>query len=270
MSELPFINVSQSSVCRVVNKVARAIADLSARYIQMPSEEEKKELAEECYIISGMPGCYSALDGTHVRIVKPPSNHLPPPHHFFNRKHYYSLNVMVLCDIRGKVIFVSCRNPGHGHDARVYGESCLPLLLKQNFNTHEPYFTVGDEAYPNTDVLLTPLRNTGDLTDLEKKYNKCHGKARLCIEHCFGRIKKRFPCLLYGLRSLVEHSKDIIMACMVLHNISLLFNDEPHCTMSQEEFQSYVQFSSMNEIERENGPRENNSTRDRLLHFLDQ
>ena len=50
-------------------------------------------------------------------------------------------------------------------------------------------------------VLLTPIRQDRVADEHQRRYNKAHKKARVSIEHCFGMVKKRFPALLYQLRS---------------------------------------------------------------------
>lgn len=45
------------------------------------------------------------------------------------------------------------------------------------------------------------------------------------MERMFGVWKKRFPCLSVGLRNKLENAPNIIVACAVLHNLSLEIND---------------------------------------------
>ena len=52
-----------------------------------------------------------------------------------------------------------------------------------------------------------------------------HCKTRVLVEQTFGVIKRRFPCLSYGLRMKPERCIEVIAACGILHNIGLLRND---------------------------------------------
>ena len=48
--------------------------------------------------------------------------------------------------------------------------------------------------------MLTPIKDGREETDPEKRYNGALKKVRIGVEHAFGMLKKRFPCLLYMLR----------------------------------------------------------------------
>lgn len=57
------------------------------------------------------------------------------------------------------------------------------------------------------------------------------GRTRRIVERTFGIWKRRFPCLSRGLQTKLLTSTTIVMACAVLHNLSLIFND----TLEEEE-----------------------------------
>lgn len=52
-----------------------------------------------------------------------------------------------------------------------------------------------------------------------------HGRTRIIVERTFGIWKRRFPCLSRGLSTKLLTSTSIIVACAVLHNLSLISND---------------------------------------------
>lgn len=53
-----------------------------------------------------------------------------------------------------------------------------------------------------------------------------HGRTRRIVERTFGIWKRRFPCLSKGLQTKLLTSTTIVVACAVLHNLSLMFNDK--------------------------------------------
>lgn len=56
-------------------------------------------------------------------------------------------------------------------------------------------------------------------------YNTIHGRTRRIVERAFGIWKRRFPCLSKGLTTKLLTSTSIVVACAVLHNLSLILND---------------------------------------------
>src|SRR5580765_6522789 len=53
-----------------------------------------------------------------------------------------------------------------------------------------------------------------------------HGRTRRIVERTFGIWKRRFSCLSKGLQTKLLTSTTIVVACAVLHNLSLMFNDK--------------------------------------------
>ena len=77
--------------------------------------------------------------------------------------------------------------------------------------------------------MLTPIREDRITYEGEQRYNRAHKKTRIYIEHAFGVLKKRFPCLLYALWSKqLENVRAIIAAAIILHNLVIdLREDDP-------------------------------------------
>lgn len=88
-----------------------------------------------------------------------------------------------------------------------------------NTCTYVPILCFYFKGYACKPYLLTPLLNP--MTDPEKKYNKAQIKTRNIIERVFGVWKRKFPCLRRGLANSTQTTVSIIVACAVLHNISL-------------------------------------------------
>jgi hypothetical protein len=72
-------------------------------------------------LIVGFPGVVGCLDGCHIRISKPTVS----GEAYFNRKKFYSLNTLLVCDSQEQITFYSVGSPGSFHDARVYRRSGL-------------------------------------------------------------------------------------------------------------------------------------------------
>lgn len=81
---------------------------------------------------------------------------------------------------------------------------------------------VGDRGYPCLPFLITPIANTA--TDEERMFNNIHTRTRQIVERTFRVWKRRFPCLSRGLTTNLC-STTTIVACAVLHNMSLIIRD---------------------------------------------
>lgn len=68
--------------------------ELCSKVIKFPcSEDEKRKIKLAFFEKYGFPGVIGCVDGTHVKIVGPAKNER---HLYYNRKGYYSLNVMLV------------------------------------------------------------------------------------------------------------------------------------------------------------------------------
>ncbi|GFN73795.1 nuclease harbi1-like protein [Plakobranchus ocellatus] len=76
-----------------------------------------------------------------------------------------------------------------------------------------PYFMMEDVAYPLKPYLITTF--CGALTQ-QQIYNKCHSKARICIECAFGVLAARWRELKTGIATGFETTENIVLAVLVL------------------------------------------------------
>lgn len=227
------LNISQAAVCQEINRVARIFAEKHEQFVKFPSIEESVLIAKEFEEEYGFPPVVTGIiDGTHIHITKPTTKD-PLPERFYNRKGFYSINCMCVVDNKGKFIYFSARHCGSTHDAKAFNQSNLKARLVEQFDCDTPIALVGDEGYGCEDVLLTPVRQRQleattdpDLLEKMKNYNKALRKLRIKVEHAFGRLKKRFPALLYQLRCRkIENVQAIISAAIVLHNFLIDLNE---------------------------------------------
>lgn len=84
-----FGGIHSSTMCRIIKKVAEAIASLRPTLIQLPrGSEEIRKTQEEFYKIARFPRVISAIDCTHIRIQSPGGN---TAEEFRNRKGFFFL-----------------------------------------------------------------------------------------------------------------------------------------------------------------------------------
>ncbi|XP_050706380.1 putative nuclease HARBI1 [Eriocheir sinensis] len=208
------LDMSKASAGKCVREVAHLISYLAPTYIQFPRPEEAHHVAQRFYDIAGMPGVIGCVDGTHIPIQSPGGDDVEV---YRCRKGFYSLNVQGICDSDLMFTSIVASWPGSVHDARVFENSNECYNLEQgNYNG---LYLLGDSGYPCREYLLTPLLTPRN--EKERNYNISHAKTRNCVERAFGVLKRRFACLSIPLRTKLTNSKQIVMACVVLHNIAV-------------------------------------------------
>lgn len=219
-----FTGVSKTSACIIVTQVTEAIASLRPRFVKLPEGEmECQRIKEEFYSIARFPKVIGTIDCTHVRIISPGGDQAE---RYRNRKGYFSWNVQTVCDARLRIMDIVARWPGSSHDQTIYNNSRLKGTLESGrFGTS---VLLGDSGYGNTNFLITPLEHPN--TRAEALFNESHIRTRNCVERSYGVWKRRFPILSLGMRVSLDHSKAIIVATAVLHNLAIEEHEEepPH------------------------------------------
>lgn len=209
-----FIGVSTAAASEIVKRVSVAIARLAEEYIRLPETEGELQARKlSFYQVARFPKVLGALDCTHVRIQSPGGN---DPEIYRNRKGYFSMNVQVMADMNLCINDIVARWPGSSHDSNIFMNSRLRARLERG--DFKDSVVLGDSAYALRSYLLTPLDNPSNRT--ENLYNESHIRTRNVVERCFGVWKRRFPVLSLGLRTKVQTTMAIIVACAVLHNIA--------------------------------------------------
>lgn len=240
--------ISQPSMSRILPTVLTGINNLMPEYIQFPYGAQRQLVKQEFCALANMPNVIGAMDCTHVRIKAPSDDAFA----YINRKKFHSVNVQLICDAKCVLLNVVARWPGGTHDSFILRNSAVGTrlengavrdgwLIGKNILTNacdlhvETYLfiSIGDRGYPLTRWLMTPLTNPQ--TPQELRYNEAHAVTRAVIERTNGVLKARWLCLDHRGRTLLyapEKVCKIIMACCVLHNISikrgLPIPDVPH------------------------------------------
>ncbi|XP_033739177.1 putative nuclease HARBI1 [Pecten maximus] len=184
----------------------------SRRFISFPTGQELARVKNKFFAIAGFPNVAGCVDGTFIRIRAP---HVNEPD-FVNRKGFHSLNCQMTCDANFRITSCVAQWPGSCHDSRMFRNSSL--CHKFENGTYQGLL-LGDSAYPTRQFLMTPYNNP--VTPNQQNFNNglCH--TRVLIEQTYGSLKRRFSCLHSGLRVDPNKAAQIIIACVVLHNIGI-------------------------------------------------
>jgi len=225
------------------------------QYIRLLSREEAARNMENWRAQTGIPGIVAAIDGTHISIKKPNVD----GEVYFNRKHFYSLNVqgtlfaiafgffanrvLGVVDFKKRFIDIEVGWPGSVGDGRIWQNSVLSshhkvwlsefptfaLATGPHREEQVPAFILADSAYPNTKNMVTTFKNTElNSNRTIRKLNAKLGAARYHVENAFGIMKMRFQLFKKPLECSVEDARIAIYltsAIFVLHNFLIDVKD---------------------------------------------
>ncbi|RCN38174.1 hypothetical protein ANCCAN_15918 [Ancylostoma caninum] len=111
-----------------------------------------------------------------------------------SRKGWSALNVCVVADAIGRILYVNSAFPGATHDSTVWNRCALSRL----FRTGE---AINSSVTAATQGIMTPFRPTSLRGDNHKmRFNREHIHSRLIVGRTFGRWKKRFTALASKFR----------------------------------------------------------------------
>ena len=224
--------VAKSTVCMITKEVCSCVVtELLPTYIKFPTGTCLKQVVEGFRTVYGFPQCAGAVDGTHIPIVSPPEC----PADYYNRKGFHSVLMQGTVDNQGLFIDIYVGWPGRVHDARVFVNSSLfkrgqtktllPDWKKKLGSNDVPLVILGDPAYPLLDWLMKAYPDTGHLTQQQRRFNYRLSRARVVVEHSYGKLKGRWRCLLKRLDVEVSDVPELVAACCVLHNICEVHGD---------------------------------------------
>ncbi|CAH1967192.1 unnamed protein product [Acanthoscelides obtectus] len=156
-----------STIRKIVRDVCRKFWEiLLDECIPPPSEKVWNECEAGFANSANFPNCFGAIDGKHIRIVKPQrSGSL-----FYNYKHFFSIVLLAVVDTSYRFRYVDIAAYGKECDSSVFKESTFfhalnsdslytpcPKCLPGTENPAVPYILVGDEAFGLSDKLLRPF-----------------------------------------------------------------------------------------------------------------
>ena len=219
--------VPSNTISLIITEVCQAIIDeYLDEMIQCPStSEEWKEKAEEFGVRWNFGHALGALDVKHLAARKPRNSGSM----FRNSEGFFSFIIMALVDARYRFMWVEV-GAGAGSDAQIYNSSQLKKKIEDgsmgfpepdNLPAHDqpvPYFLIGDDAFDLRTTMMKPY-SRHDITHEEKIYNYRCSRARRVVQNAFGMLGNRFRCLLDKLHQEPDHAQNIVMCCVILHNL---------------------------------------------------
>lgn len=215
-----------STISGIIEEVCTKIWELRNECMAEPSEEKWKEIANGFQKLANFPNCIGALDGKHVRIIKPTKSGSL----FYNYKHYFSIVLMAICDANYCFTFVDVGAQGKFCDSSVFKNSNFyqklengtlkipcPMPFPENEEESNPFVIVADEAFGLSKNILRPYARN-NLNYKKKIFNYRLSRARRNIECSFGILSNKFRIFHKPMNVSVELAVCIVKASCILHN----------------------------------------------------
>ncbi|XP_036322062.1 putative nuclease HARBI1 [Rhagoletis pomonella] len=177
------LGLAQSTVSVVLSEVLDVLESFICQiWIKFNyTEAELQQAKSHFYNKSRIPEIIGCIDGTHIKIVAPRKE---LQHLYYNRKGFFSINAMVVCDHTMKIRYINAKNPGATHDSMVFNMSSLKTQLEQqHLNGPRNTWLLGDAGYALKPYLMTPFRKSEE-GSLQRAYNKQHAKGRTLHNIC--------------------------------------------------------------------------------------
>ena len=161
-------------------KVVRTTCDeiwkvLKPMYMPEKSTEDWITIADQFFQRTNFPNVIGAVDGKHIRIVKPHDSGSS----FFNYKKYFSIVLMAWVDAEYKFVCVDISSYGSSSDSSIFKQSNMGRRLEQNnFNIH------GDRLLPNDEngKAMTFVIVCDDAFGLSNRILRPYGKRNLNLQ----------------------------------------------------------------------------------------
>ena len=96
--------------------------------------------------------------------------------------------------------------------------------LEANHTLLDHGVLIGDSGYPLKPYLMVPYDHP--VTRSQRRFNATLKTTRSSVERAIGQLKRRFNCLKQGLRVQPKKACTFITACIILHNIAKMLNEE--------------------------------------------
>ena len=216
--------VRRMTIYKFVPLVCKAI--LKEYLVCLTDPEDWKKIEERFRNRWNVPHAVSALDGKHIAIKKPKKS----GSEYFNYKGYFSVVLLALVDADYKFLWVNVESSGSSSDAQIFNRSKLKRRIENGtlgIPPPEPlgpggpdmhYFLLGDDAFALMPWLMKPYSRC-QLTREERIANYRISRVRRVVENSFGILVKSFRVLLTTMEQKPKVVRDIVLTCVVLHNM---------------------------------------------------
>ena len=217
-----------STIRKIVLSVCNALWNtLKNEFFPDPTEERWRELSGVFRKCSHLPNCLEAIDVKHITVTKFPRSGSVN----LSYKYYYSIVLMAVADSDYKFTYFDIGAYGKDCDSSVFQETSFFKLMIRNklhippsgtlftYDTENfPFFFFGDETFSLSESLMRACAGY-NLSEKQSIFNYRLCRARIYVEGAFGILSNKWRILHTALNVSKEFSKDIVKACVLLHNL---------------------------------------------------
>lgn len=197
--------IGRKTLSAIVEETCDAIwCSLKDEFLKQPNKEDWIAISEKFNKNANFPQCLGAIDGKHIRIVKPAFS----GSNFFNYKKYFSMVLMGIADADYCFTYVDVGAYGKDCDSNVLkntrigkeiysGQLKVPEAKALSQSLKEvpvPYVFVADEAFSLGKNVMRPFPSKG-LTAPKRIFNYRLSRARRFVECVFGIMSNKWRIL---------------------------------------------------------------------------
>nr|XP_023021258.1 protein ANTAGONIST OF LIKE HETEROCHROMATIN PROTEIN 1-like [Leptinotarsa decemlineata] len=207
-----------STISNIVEQVCYKIWEfIGPESLPEPTTEKWLEIAYNFNTYANFPNCIGAVDGKHIRVIKPINN----TSNFINYKKYFSVVLLAICDANYCFTYIDIGAYGKFADSNIFVNSTFWKRVEQlplpGNNKPLPFVLVGDDAFPLSPHLMRAYARK-NLNNKKKIFNYRLTRARRFIECAFGSLTNKWRIFHRPLNVSQRLCKKIIKSCCVLHN----------------------------------------------------
>lgn len=232
--------IGRSTAANLLHEFTEIIVQLFFhRLIKFPTTDQAiKDVTDGFLDKYRYPMCLGSVDGTHICIQPPYGEETD----YYNYKKYHSVIALGVVDSNLKFTYLNVGAPGRCNDASVYNRCTLGELVRdpiyaRNYltvnNINIQAHLIGDSAFPLSQRLMKPFPERVNMPQAQRYFNYRLSHCRSTIERAFGHVKNRFRSLHKKLEYDLDHTKSIIKAAFILHNICVDAQDSVEIEWNQ-------------------------------------
>jgi hypothetical protein len=159
--------------------------------------------------------CVGAIDGLFIKTEQPTAAEVGDVRSYWSgHKKAFGINMQGVCNAQCRIIGFSCNTPGSTNDYVAFRHGFFYADWPE---LPQPYYYLGDCAYPLSAQCITPFSGTS-LDTSEDAFNFYHSQLRITIERTFGIFVNIFSVFHSPLKFLIVNCCNIVHACVRLHN----------------------------------------------------